>query len=187
MDRLGCLEDNSKIKLGEWITAEPVHCHQRLLENTLVSKVRFTSEDKVSAEISFKFIPQELPFFFDHDIDHLPGMLEINAMRQATLAMAHLLYDVPLDFVALLDWMDIRLFNYGELNIPTTAKSKLLGSSRSRHKITLTLDGLMVQGAVPIMRATGKLVMLSCALARKTRHKKLTQEQIARKDTWINL
>ncbi len=168
---------DSRMKSGEWISVKPVHCHQRLPENTLVDKLRYISEDKVSAETVFKFIPQELPFFFDHEIDHLPGMLEVNAMRQGTLALAHLVYGVPMDFVALLDWMNIKLFNYGELATPTMATSKLLESSISKNKITLTLDGLMLQGDFPIMRAVGKLVMLSPALAEKIRHKKISLEE----------
>jgi len=165
-------------KFGKWVAVKPIHCHQRLLKNTLVTKVRVTSQDKTNAEAIFKFNPKELPFFFDHEIDHLPGMLETNALRQATLAMAHLLYDVPLNFVARMEWLNIRIINYGELNSLTIGKSRLLEFSRSRHKITLTIDGLMMQGKCPIMRATGKLIMLSPALARKTRYKKITEKDI---------
>jgi hypothetical protein len=156
----------------KWITIKPVHCHQRFSQNTLVSMIRPVSEDKVFAEIAFKFNPRELPFFFDHPIDHLPGMLTVNAMRQCTLALAHLLYDVPMDFIALLDWMNIKSFNYGELRAPTIAKSKLLKCTRNKHKITLILDGIMMQGDYPIMKATGRLIMLSPSLACKIRQKK---------------
>lgn len=158
-------------KAGRWITVKPIHCHQRLLRNTLITKLRCISLDKTKAEVIFKFIPKELPFFFDHDIDHLPGMLEANAMRQSTLAMAHLLYGVPVGFIALMDWLNVRMINYGELNTPTILKSRLLESYRSNHKITLTFEGLMIQKNIPIMLASGKLIMLSPALGAKTRHK----------------
>lgn len=158
-------------KIGKWIPVKPIHCHQRLLRNTLITKVRFTSLGKTNAETILKFIPKELPFFFDHNIDHLPGMLEANAMRQATLAMAHLLYGVPINFVALMDYLNVRMINYGELNTPTVFKSRLLNSCRSRHKIVLTFEGLIMQKNIVIMRASGKLIMLSPALGAKTRYK----------------
>ncbi len=166
------LKDKLKNGPRKWITVNPAHCHQRFLKNTLVNKIRCVSEDKIFAEIAFRFIPQELPFFFDHHIDHLPGMLTVNAMRQGSLALAHLLYGIPMDFIAILDWMNIKSFNYGELGKPTIAKSKLLECIRNRHKITLILDGIMMQGDYPIMKATGKLIMLSPHLAHKIRHKK---------------
>jgi len=178
MIRQNSKDVNHRLKRGKWIDVGPVHCHQRLLENTLVAKVRYVSEDKVFAEVMFKFIPRELRFFFDHEIDHLPGMLEVNAMRQGTLALAHLIYGVPMDFIALLDWMDIEVFNYGELGTPTKAKSKLLDYFSSKNKFTLTLEGLMTQGEFPIMKSTGKLIMLSASLAKKIRHKKLKMKEI---------
>ncbi len=186
MVRQSRMHSNYRVNLGEWIDAVPIHCHQRLLKNTLVTKVRYVSEDKIFAEAMFKFIPKELRFFFDHEIDHLPGMLEVNAMRQGTLALAHLIYGVPMDFVALLDWMDIKLFNYGELNTPTKAKSKLLASFTSKNKITLRLEDLMMQGEFPIMRSTGKLIMLSPSLAKKIRHKKLTMGEVEGKGKCVN-
>ena len=77
-----------------WLSVEPTHCHQRWINNTLVEKVRFVFDKKNHFEILHRFVPEALPFFFfDHEIDHLPGMLEISAARQGAVAVSHLLYD----------------------------------------------------------------------------------------------
>lgn len=160
------------IKRNEWIEVKPIHCHKRLRENTLVEKVRAVSEDKTATEVLHRFIPQELNFFFDHEIDHLPGMLEACAIRQACLAVAHLIYRVPIDYVAMMEFLNIKFYNYGELNIPVHTKGKLISISRNKNKIIIDLEGLMIQDTYPLLKAEGRLIAFSPALAAKTRHKK---------------
>ncbi len=160
------------LKINEWLSVEPIHCHQRFPENALISHVRATSEDRIFAELRCKFDTEKLTFFYDHEIDHLPGMLETCAHRQASLVLAHMIYGVPMEWVALLDWMSLRLFNYGELNTPTVIKAKLLNSDRTTHRVEFELYGLMVQENYPVIEAKGKLVMFSPSFAKRVRHKK---------------
>lgn len=175
------LEIANEVKLGEWIAVKPIHCHQRLPENTLISKLRVLSKNKVHAELLMKFKPEELTFFFDHVIDHLPGMLEACGLRQCALALAHLVYDVPMDYIALLDWINIRLYNYGELNTETIVKSKLFDIKRDKNKITLVLEGLMVQNGYPLMRMRGEFFAFNPRFAEKVRHKKIKLEELNEK------
>lgn len=167
-----------KLKAGNWLPVEPIHCHQRFPENALISRIRATSEDRILTELRCKFETKKLPFFYDHEIDHLPGMLEACALRQGSLVAAHLIYDVPMDWIALLDWMNLRLFNYGELNGQTVIRGKLLEASKTTHKVELVFDGLLVQNGYPVMNAKGKLVMFSPSLAKRVRHKKVSFEAI---------
>jgi len=50
-------------KDNTWLPVEPVHCHQRMKEHTLVEKIRFVSADGNQFEILHRFVPEELPFF----------------------------------------------------------------------------------------------------------------------------
>ena len=121
----GHMFDLSKLpplKVGEWLPVEPIHCHQRFPENALISHVRILSEDRIFTELRCKFEREKLTFFYDHEIDHLPGMLEACTLRQTSLVVAHLIYGIPMNFVALLEWMRLKLYNYGEIDTPTTAK-----------------------------------------------------------------
>lgn len=138
----------------------------------MITHVRVISRDRTLTELRCKFKPRELKFFYDHEIDHLPGMLEACAMRQAALALAHLVYETPMDYVALLDWMTIRLFNYGELETQTIARFKLRDLKQTPHRKELQLEGLMIQGDYPVMGVEGTCVMLSPELGRSVRHRK---------------
>lgn len=166
------------LKANEWVPVEPSHCHQRFSENALISHVRAISEDRVFTELRCKFETQKLTFFYDHEIDHLPGMLEACALRQGSLVAAHLIYGVPIDWVALLDWMNLKLFNYGEVNVPTCIRGKLSEASRTAYKVELVFDGLLIQHDSPIMNAKGKLIMFSPNFAKKVRHKKISFESL---------
>ena len=48
------------MKNDNWLDVEPVHCHQRIAKNTLVSKLRAVSADKAEYELLMKFNPLNL-------------------------------------------------------------------------------------------------------------------------------
>jgi DNA-binding Lrp family transcriptional regulator len=154
---------------GEWIEVEPVHCHKRLPGNTLVERLRVVSEDKSRCELLMKFDPDELRFFFDHEIDHLPGMLQVCSLRQAVLALAHLVYDLPMDYMTVMDWTENRCLNFAELGVETRTLSTLCNLDRSRGRMELVLEFTMLQGELPTMRARGKMTAFAPRLAAKVR------------------
>lgn len=152
---------------GQWMPVEPIHCHKRKMENTLIESVRLVSDTSLDAEVKFRFVPEELPFFFDHPIDHLPGMVEVCAMRQLSLAVCHVLYDVPQHYVALLGWMKIKFHCYSDLNLPTTADMKVVDSKIKRHRSVYVMDAVMRQGDTKLMRCAGEVIMMHPLLAKK--------------------
>lgn len=158
---------------GIWIEVEPSHCHKKLDQNTLVSGIRIVSEDETVCEVLMNFNHRELGFFFDHEIDHLPGMLEICGFRQGALALAHIVYGVPREFVTSMGWLEINFINYAELDTLTSIQSKLLSVSRSESRIELQLEGLMLQDDVPVLKMKGNLIGLSPGKAAKFRHRKI--------------
>jgi len=176
----------TEIKVNKWIKVKPIHCHQRLLKNTLVSKVRVISKDGVFTEVLFKFVPSELNFFFDHKIDHLPGMLEICAMRQASLALAHLIYGVPMNFITILDFLDVKMYNYGELNKKTFGIGKILNISRNPYRITIDFEGIMIQKNYVVMKMKGRLITLHPVIAKKFRYVKTPYREKDWVRKWID-
>ncbi len=160
------------LEIGTWIDVDPLHCHKRRPENTLVSKLRVTSEDRVHAELRLKFDYSKLPFFFDHEIDHIPGMLGACGLRQCALALAHLVYGVPLDFVMVISWLKLDMYNFGELDIDTIVESTLLDMTRSATKISIGLRGVIMQEKCPIMQMSGMVHALHPRLAKRMRHRK---------------
>jgi len=165
-------------KIMEWIDVQPFHCHKRLDENTLVTKLRVLSDDKIHSELLMKFNHEELKFFFDHPIDHLPGMLEACGLRQCALALAHLVYDVPMDYMMVLDWIHIKLYNFGELNTRTIVKSKLIDIKHEKNRFSIILEGLMVQNDYPVMRMRGTLFAFSPNFGNRIRNKKFKLHEL---------
>ena len=108
-------------------------------------------------------------------------MLLIAGMRQASLVVAHLIYEIPMNYVALLEWMNIKLYNYGELNTKSIVKSTLLDIKKGKNKIIFTLQGLLMQDEYPIIKSTGNLIMITSGFADRIRHKKRTLEEVRRK------
>lgn len=153
----------------EWIPIHPIHCHQRLEKNQLVEKVRLLSEDGRRIAGVFNLDPSQLDFFFDHEIDHLPGMLLVNAVRQFVLAASHAIYNVPIEYIALLDWMKVKFCAYGELHTETTVEATVVDYHDTTRKKTFVFDGVILQGDRLLMRLNGRMVMLHPRLGGKVR------------------
>lgn len=70
--------------------------HKTMEENVLISKPialdpgKGVYRAKIIADLSH-------PFFFDHPLGHLPGILLLEAVRQFGTALSHLFYNAPFD------------------------------------------------------------------------------------------
>jgi len=154
------------MKNNDWIKVEPLHCHQRLAKNTLVEKLRVASQDKRECEILLKINPAELEFFFDHAIDHIPGMVCVNALRQAALALSHLIYGVPQDYTLAINWLDAKFYSFGELGVETIVRIYLIAKKEAAGRIELSLNGVMTQADRLVMTMEGKMLALAPRLAK---------------------
>ncbi len=161
---------------NQWIEVKPIHCHQRKSENSLINKLRVCSKNKT--ELLLKFIPIELPFFFDHEIDHLPGMLEVCSLRQSALAVGHLVYDIPMDCMMVLDWIDVKLYCFSELNTATTAELELISIYKDKNKTEIVLEGLLIQENNVLMKMRGKMFAFSPKISNRIRHIKVARNEV---------
>lgn len=57
---------------------------------------------------------EKLPFFFEHYLDHIPGLLVIEAARQMGTATVHKFYDVDFDTIFILDIVNCKFTNFLE-------------------------------------------------------------------------
>jgi len=70
--------------------------HKTLTDNVLISepialdRARGLYRARIIADLSH-------PFFFDHPLGHLPGILLLEAVRQFGTAVSHLFYNAPFD------------------------------------------------------------------------------------------
>jgi hypothetical protein len=70
--------------------------HKRCPENVLVARVERVSDDAPDSFAVQLLFPTDHPFFFEHPLDHVPGLALIEAGRQTGLVVAHRFYGVPL-------------------------------------------------------------------------------------------
>src|ERR1700681_84866 len=88
-----------------------VHKHEE--ENVFVSRLeRIAGED--DSFLAQLALSADHGFFFEHPLDHYPGLMLVEAGRQAATALTHLFYGVPLDAVFILRGLTIDFDSFAE-------------------------------------------------------------------------
>lgn len=112
-------------KIRAWLACpgegrvDPELVHKHRAENVaLVRLDRYDPahpDDRCVAEV---LVDPEHPYFFEHPVDHVPGLLLIEAFRQAGIAAVHQLCGVPLDAAMVVDGFQAAFTRYAELDQP---------------------------------------------------------------------
>lgn len=94
----------------------------RMLTSNVVLGQYVTKEQGLVADV---LVDRDHPAIFDHPLDHIPGMLQFEAMRQAgTLAAGVLLARDPGELY--MARCRARFTRFGEFELPTAAHARLL-------------------------------------------------------------
>lgn len=91
--------------------------HKANEENVFVSKIEPTGTEP-DQYIALLDIAPSHAFFFEHALDHVPGLMLMEAGRQVGTAVTHLFYDVPLDSSLVLSSLEARFTRFAELERP---------------------------------------------------------------------
>lgn len=75
------------------------------------------------------------PGLFDHWVDHIPGMVELEAARQISLRIASCVLQVPANRLSVKEVRAMDFTAVGELDLPTECVARIV----ERHKGTATL------------------------------------------------
>lgn len=119
------------------------HVHKAKSQNVFVESIRLLESDSDVDTVHTVFrLPIDHNFFFEHALDHFPGLMLVEAGRQAGTAMAHLLYGVAYDQAFILDDVQVRFMRFAELQAPLTAVNTISGKRFKRGK----LRGMMAEG-----------------------------------------
>lgn len=136
------------------LDAALVHKHRR--ENVALIRVdRYDPDhpdDRCLAEV---LVDTEHPYFFEHPVDHVPGLLLIEAVRQAGIAGVHAILGVPLDAAMVVDGFEVAFTRYAELDQPlfVALRAEDLGY-RGERLTSARLEADYVQDGEIIGRAT---------------------------------
>ena len=90
-----------------------VHKHHQ--QNAFISRFERVDDDHPDDVIGQLHLDSEHPFFFEHPLDHYPGLMLVEAGRQFGTAVAHLLYGVPSDTSFILNGLRVDFTHFAEL------------------------------------------------------------------------
>ena len=89
------------------------YVHKKKNGNTLISEPFIDGR-----LVHFNLIEHTEEFIFDHDSDHVQGMLLLEAMRQASIAVTHMAGNLPLSGLMALNSYYNKFYTYVERSVP---------------------------------------------------------------------
>ena len=132
-----------------------VHKHEQ--SNVFVSRAEPVSDDNPDEIIGQLALSDDHPFFFEHPLDHYPGLMLIEAGRQFGTTVAHLLYDVPFETVFILNGLRVDFTSFAELGKPVFVNSTVSEKEFKRGMLTSMLyEGNFVQNEEAIGFMAGR-------------------------------
>ncbi|NQT26511.1 hypothetical protein HQ585_14250 [candidate division KSB1 bacterium] len=124
--------------------------------NNFVSRIENIELGDADYFLSQVILDGKHPYFFEHDYDHVPGLLMIETGRQIGTAIAHLYYDVDFETVFILNEMNIRFFSYTELSKPLFLKSIVRNKLIRKGKLNqMEHDGYFIQDGNEVAYMSG--------------------------------
>ncbi|MCK5056071.1 MAG: hypothetical protein KAT34_05410 [Candidatus Aminicenantes bacterium] len=120
--------------------------HKTNEQNVFLSRVEKLNSDDTDSFLTQIVIDTKHPYFFEHEYDHVPGMMIIEAGRQVGVAIAHLHYDVTHDKAFILNELNIRFSKYVEVHKPLFAYSRVSNIKyRKGELLKMMHEGYFIQ------------------------------------------
>ena len=163
--------EHSIARLREWAaefaSGPPPHLDRKLVhkhrqENVFVSRFERVSDELPDDFIAQLYLDASHPFFFEHPLDHYPGLMLVEAGRQLGTAVAHVEYGVPRDAVFILNDFTVRFESFAELSQPVFVNSTVREKEEKRGALVgMLYAGNFVQNEKPIGFMSGRWHMYS--------------------------
>lgn len=87
--------------------------HKKYDKNVFIGDVAQLKHDLYQCQM---VIDKCHDFFFEHYIDHVPGLLMLESARQMGTAICHLYYNIDSNYHFVIDHLNISFKNFNELN-----------------------------------------------------------------------
>ncbi len=140
LDRLRAWDVETQAGEAPVMDKSLVHKHHQA--NAFISRVERVDDDHPDDFIGQLVLDQNHTFFFEHPLDHYPGLMLVEAGRQLGTAVAHLVYGVPRDCVFVLNEMKVDFTSFAELGQPVYVNSTVTDKKFKRD----LLNGMFYQG-----------------------------------------
>ncbi|GAF42130.1 A-factor biosynthesis hotdog protein [Rhodococcus wratislaviensis] len=138
---------------------EPREVARHSFDNVVLSRIGVDG-DTVRSQV---LVDQAHPGLFDHPLDHVPGALIFEAMRQTALVAAHELFGLSPRMLVLVG-CDAVFESFGELELPTDCAAVAEAEICSRQvvlSVTLAQEGRQIaHGRVTLQRVSASTAAL---------------------------
>ena len=155
LDRLRAWDVETRAGKAPVMDKSVVHKHHQ--QNAFISRLERVDDDRPDDVIGQLHLDPEHPFFFEHPLDHYPGLMLVEAGRQFGTAVAHLLYGVPSDTSFILNGLRVDFTHFAELDKPVFVNSTVRDKEYKRDALTHMLyEGHFVQNEEEIGFMSGR-------------------------------
>ncbi len=137
-----------------------VHKHRE--ENVFVSRFERLDDEHPDHIVGQLYLDSGHPFFFEHPLDHYPGLMLVEAGRQFGTAVAHTMYGVPHDAIFTLNGITVEFSNFAELEVPVFVTSEVSEKQFKRGALVgMLYSGHFIQNEKPVGFMSGRWIMYS--------------------------
>ena len=144
--------------------------HKRHDENVFVSRLQLVLEGEEDVFAAQLLLDPGHAFFFEHPLDHIPGLMLVEAARQAATAASHLYYGVPADSVFVLRDMAVDFAVFAELDQPTFVLSHVCERQVRNGLLTgMFCKGAFIQNDKQIGFMSGRWMIMDRKVAERMR------------------
>ncbi len=112
------------------------YVHKAETENVVIGNIHRVDDIGDNVFECNVLFDHDLPFFFEHYIDHLPGLLLIEAARQMKTAVSHIYYDIGLDYSFILCLSNTVFKDFIELDSRVTLRLIMDESGINTDKVS---------------------------------------------------
>jgi len=147
--------------------------HKKLDKNVLISDVKKIKNEK-DTYISRCLIDETHDFFFEHKRNHLPGMYIIEAARQTALATGHKFYNIPLEWLFIINKINVDFVSVATLDKDIYIKS-VVEKTQYRKNILSKAEGksIFIQDGKKIASVSGTWKTINNKIAARYNYSQL--------------
>lgn len=114
-----------------------------------------------SSYVSQAFVDTSHSFFYEHEVDHIPGLFIIEFARQSVIASTHLFYDVSHENIFVMNVLNTSFFKVAENNLPLYYAFDYINIDKRKGKlIGFEIDGSFIQNGSSIGEINGEIKII---------------------------
>ena len=144
--------------------------HKVREDNVLIGEIRRTSAQPEEFECEMIVDPHQA-FFFEHPLDHVPGMMFTEAGRQVGIAISHLFLNVPFGTQFISREFRIWFDSFADLTDPIIVRSRFRDKHFRHGALSeATSQGEFLQNGKVVCRMEGDWKMYPGDIYERFRH-----------------